>query len=459
MSAEQPLLDEICADPDAIAPRLIYADWLEEHGNPLSELIRVQCELFELDSFEDPYHELKARERELLPSFQEQTAGIERFNIQLRFRRGFVEEFTTHYGRTPKNLESAFKAFPLLQSAHLVGNSDAISQVIDAPFLRRIRELHFSTLSDSCVETLARSRTLTELRVLHFNRVLLAKYISRWRKSRVWSGLKQLRLLNSHIGDTGLRTLLGAKSVSSLEDLNLKRNLLESSISHLAGSKVIQGLRRLNLSQNAIQSRGVAELASAEGLAQLERLSLSRCQLDDEALHTISRCPLLRNLTHLDVSENAVEQGLDLISESSYLRELRFLHLYCARVQSGQLARFAESPNSNHLAWLDLGNNALTDADARVLASNPKFATLRYLSLTGNRLTDEGAIMLAESESLRDLRQLNLNRNWIGTAGMEAIAKEGRWPKIRDLGLTGNPGNSENMKQRLARKYGKRLWL
>ena len=31
--------------PDDDAPRLAYADWLEEHGNPLGEFIRAQCEL------------------------------------------------------------------------------------------------------------------------------------------------------------------------------------------------------------------------------------------------------------------------------------------------------------------------------------------------------------------------------------------------------------------------------
>lgn len=38
-------LAAIIADPDADAPRLTYADWLEERGDPRAAFIRVQCEL------------------------------------------------------------------------------------------------------------------------------------------------------------------------------------------------------------------------------------------------------------------------------------------------------------------------------------------------------------------------------------------------------------------------------
>src|SRR5262245_2518774 len=45
MSTGAAILREICENPDDDAPRLVYADWLDEHGQPdRAELIRVQCE-------------------------------------------------------------------------------------------------------------------------------------------------------------------------------------------------------------------------------------------------------------------------------------------------------------------------------------------------------------------------------------------------------------------------------
>ncbi len=42
-------IDAICSDPEDIQARLIYADWLEERGDPRGEFIRVQCELAACD--------------------------------------------------------------------------------------------------------------------------------------------------------------------------------------------------------------------------------------------------------------------------------------------------------------------------------------------------------------------------------------------------------------------------
>lgn len=37
-SDEQAFLNAIAADPEDSAPRLIFADWLDEHGDPRAEV-------------------------------------------------------------------------------------------------------------------------------------------------------------------------------------------------------------------------------------------------------------------------------------------------------------------------------------------------------------------------------------------------------------------------------------
>ena len=50
MTDESALLAAIRAAPADDAPRLVYADWLDEHGRPeQAEFIRVQCDLARLD--------------------------------------------------------------------------------------------------------------------------------------------------------------------------------------------------------------------------------------------------------------------------------------------------------------------------------------------------------------------------------------------------------------------------
>src|SRR4051794_36091905 len=45
MPPDDAFLAAILAEPDNDAPRLIYADWLDERGDPRGEFIRVQCQL------------------------------------------------------------------------------------------------------------------------------------------------------------------------------------------------------------------------------------------------------------------------------------------------------------------------------------------------------------------------------------------------------------------------------
>jgi uncharacterized protein (TIGR02996 family) len=61
-------LAAILATPNDAAPRLIYADWLDERGQADSaELIRVCEEMRRLPNFSDAYWQLKARRNDLRP--------------------------------------------------------------------------------------------------------------------------------------------------------------------------------------------------------------------------------------------------------------------------------------------------------------------------------------------------------------------------------------------------------
>ena len=108
------LLAEIVADPEDLAARLAYADWLEERGEcDRAEFVRVQVELAETaepvgvrqseqrtewDRRAAHYDDLRRRERELRP--HQQTPAVlwatqSRFGgsgtLTWEYRRGFVE--------------------------------------------------------------------------------------------------------------------------------------------------------------------------------------------------------------------------------------------------------------------------------------------------------------------------------------------------------------------------------
>jgi uncharacterized protein (TIGR02996 family) len=58
---------EIWSSPEDDAPRLVYADWLEDHGDAeRAELIRVQCRLAHMAADDPERAELEEREQDLL---------------------------------------------------------------------------------------------------------------------------------------------------------------------------------------------------------------------------------------------------------------------------------------------------------------------------------------------------------------------------------------------------------
>jgi uncharacterized protein (TIGR02996 family) len=93
VTPDEVFLHDIVANPDDDTPRLIYADWLEDHGDPdRAEFIRLQCELERMGKSDTRSRELQRRERELLEANKENWAGPVRSLVESwDFRRGFIE--------------------------------------------------------------------------------------------------------------------------------------------------------------------------------------------------------------------------------------------------------------------------------------------------------------------------------------------------------------------------------
>src|SRR5262249_35366774 len=95
--AAEAFLQAICAEPDEDAHRLVYADWLDDNGDPArAELIRVQCALAKLGPDDPRRPGLLERERAVfeahnLPWLVElpEWARPQRPDV-CTFRRGFL---------------------------------------------------------------------------------------------------------------------------------------------------------------------------------------------------------------------------------------------------------------------------------------------------------------------------------------------------------------------------------
>jgi uncharacterized protein (TIGR02996 family) len=136
-------MQEILANPDDDTPRLIYADWLEEHGEyAQSDFIRAQCELAKLSPDDPLYSRAQIREHatrlKWAPSW---TGSLSRWALNIRPRRGFAGLL-----RTTTIPSFVRDAAALLQSApiqHVVFSRGEpyLHQLLSCPQLENIRTI------------------------------------------------------------------------------------------------------------------------------------------------------------------------------------------------------------------------------------------------------------------------------------------------------------------------------
>src|SRR5262249_8618412 len=142
-------LQGIVEAPENDAPRLVYADWLSEHGEgDRAELIRVQCQLASLAENGPGRPALAAREQALLDAHGQEWAGpLRGLADQWAFRRGFVEQVGVGDTIHPflRRIREAFSLAPIraLRLGYVAGEGDGALPALlaAADCLRQVADL------------------------------------------------------------------------------------------------------------------------------------------------------------------------------------------------------------------------------------------------------------------------------------------------------------------------------
>jgi uncharacterized protein (TIGR02996 family) len=298
MATEDSFLQAISDEPDDDTNRLVYADWLDDHGQPeRAEFIRVQIKLTRL-SGDDPQRDaLEARERALLEEHREQWAAPLRAWVSVdEFRRGLVEAVTARPEAFLEHAAVLFQAAPVrsvrFQTAmfqlgvpHLVHPSSGplMPRLAACPFLARLSAMYFwmNHIGDVGVETLATSPHLARL--------------------------ASLDLTINDVGNRGAQALAESPAFSRLVSLVLHSNSIgREGGQALARSPHLAGLTSLDLGENPLGDDGVVALASSPGLCNLETLGLARTGLGSAAARALAASPHLTRLKSLDVRDNII---------------------------------------------------------------------------------------------------------------------------------------------------------
>jgi uncharacterized protein (TIGR02996 family) len=241
--------------PDDDAPRLIYADWLDEQGEPAqvarAEFIRAQCELERLPEDDTARRaELQKRESVLWKEHRKEwQAPLRPFSNKITFRRGFPDQVLVQGNTFLEHAEQVLSVAPVF-SIRLRNAKEQICGIAQCLALGRLSAL---------------SLYWNHIGLKRAQELFASPYLGR---------LNEFDLSDNEIRSGGLRALLETR-LPRLKSLNLRANLLEDAeMEALAASPLLGQLHTLGLSHNSVGDAGVAALVASPYAAGLKRLHL-----------------------------------------------------------------------------------------------------------------------------------------------------------------------------------------
>lgn len=301
MGHNEAFLESIRETPDDDAPRLIYADWLDEHGHvDEADFIRTQCTLHTTDSFDPQRIRLKTREDELFrkPAIRayckewKQKIGTclsRRAGFTVEMKRGFPADLWVHGSVIKNRLRSVMETAPV--DGLFLQSDPEVESLFREECATKIHRLCVQFLSENDAGALWTSKYATGLKELYFGYDWLANddYIYELIQSAFLHNLHTLHLPNQRVSAEGFSALFRSdrhcwQDISVSENRHIYYNWAESINLHPHSAS---SLKRLDVSRCGLSDRSILAIGE-HGLPQLQE-----CYLSDNFITTSGALALL----------------------------------------------------------------------------------------------------------------------------------------------------------------------
>jgi uncharacterized protein (TIGR02996 family) len=384
---ERAFFERIRDEPADDGPRLIYADWLEENGQPdRAEFVRLQVAVDRLADDDPRRAELRERERVLLEANEKRwAADLAPLVTGWEFRRGVIDSVSVDTNQFLATGAAIFELAPV-RKVRFFDVGDRLAKLVQSPLLSHIRELDLSgnELGNRGPILLSKSKHLVRLDALDlsFNE-FGDKGLQALADSPVLGTLRSLQITdNGGFGVPGLRALANSPHLTELIRLDVSGNSLSDiEIRPLFDGSASRNLRQLLLHSNRLGDSGTA--------AFVESLVFAKMAEQDRVI----------DLSGVDMGPT----GARALAAARHLATVEALYLEGNSIGDHGLAALAASEHLTHVRILSLKENRISDDGVLALARSDLMETLRVLDLTGN---------VVREDSLDRLREASVAHNW-----------------------------------------------
>lgn len=373
MTEHDALLHAICHHPDDDTPRLIFADYLDENGEPdRAAFIRAQVEAARLPDWE-PFP-VYCRHRKPEWSHGKPWANT------LPALDGWNVEWVSERPAFERGLGSRVRLRSLI----------AWEQIAE-PLLNRVPLRDFWLRAPATLDD--------------------------WRRFAAAAWVAQIRHVHLESSPTEpLRGLCESPHATGITDLHLNRADspgIPFIVTDLLASPLGHSLRGLHFRMGYEALDDLIEALAPGEWSAFERISMRYMGLTPELVQRWSENGGLRNLTGLDLRGNRALGGDGLRAFARGLEGTSLCQLLMADV-----ALTAEGIESlggwtslSSLRHLDLSENPLRPRDTRVFSAIAPLSGLRALNLSKCRIGDKGVRHLTRAKFWPNLVELDLREN------------------------------------------------
>ncbi len=475
-------------------PRLVYADWLDEHGDPArAAFIRVQCALHDKNPADADYPDLIEQRREAFDGLRRRNDLKPKLPAAVGFHDNLYNPDDDSLSR------SYYRGFPYLMGEPADVRDEenaadrfraALPQLLATTTLRGLnfygsfsRQLHRILLAAECGRLTALSAQSSERGVVD------ALVRSPMAGSLRWLGLGLLT-------DSDVAAMAAAE-LPFLQRWEAHHGFHGSpeAMSRLVSAEWFAGLHRLLCqfpSQNAgslwsalaeapdlhtVQvwgwstAGGLAPLGTAKPFRSLGRLHLHATTPTEADMNGLIRAKFPK-LAVLEVTNAGLRNdGLKKLFTADWFPGLRVLELDCDNLGDQGIVALGKSAAAPHLRSLSLGTSKLrpkafaslardfprlttlevkaahtvkmTPAEMAAFTESLSLPRLRHLTLNGWPLGDAGAVALANNPAAANLTRLDLSHADIGAAGVRAILESPHLQRLVYLNLSSSSGGMD----------------
>ena len=489
----------VIADTENDLPRLVYADWLDEHGDPArAAFIRVQCALHDKNPADPDYPDLIEQRREAFDGLRG------RGDLDPKLPDG-VDFHDTLYDPESDDASRGFhRGFPYFAEQPYLGDdwtsvkeeaaadrfAAALPAVAATTTLRGVsvseqfsRQLHRILPTEACgrltafadngspvlrasgvVDAVVRSPLCGSVRWLVLNvhgdleaaalAAVNLPHLRRWEVHHGFrctpAGLNKLaaagrfavlhRLLCPFPKAQGKSLWAALAEAPHLHTVQVWGWSTAGGLAPLGAAKPFRSLGRLHLHSTSVSGSDLTGLIRAK-LPKLAAFEVNGAMRNDDLKKLLSAdwFPGLRVLK-LDCDELG-DQGVAPLGKSAVAPHLRSLSLGTSKLRPKGFASIAAGYPS--LTTLDLSaahTTKMTRVEMTAFAESLSLPRLRHLRLQGWALGDAGAVALANNPTVANLTRLSLEYAEVGAKGVRAILESPHLQRLVYLNLSSSSG-------------------